>query len=190
MACVSWCRFAKLKGVSRTVGKLYISTDVAKTDRLIERVKKFVFGEGAPPDRDIKETVESYYELAKAEDPAVYSMKTHEIVNKLENIVTEALPNSDEWQNQSVHDLVVKYKVLNRCFEEFGILVPNFQLNEMNRVQDVIQFYTSAKPIDTRTFKSIDGMIYHPTYLLAEACQLKMCLHNTNIHLVLKIPFV
>ena len=38
-------------------------------------------------------------------------MKTHEIVNKLENIVTEALPNSDEWQNQSVHDLVVKYKV-------------------------------------------------------------------------------
>ena len=33
-------------------------------------------------------------------------------------------------------------------------------------------------------------MIYHPTYLLAEACQLKMCLHNTNIHLVLKIPFV
>lgn len=60
MACVGWCRFAKLKGVSRTVGKLYISTDVAKTDRLIERVKKFVFGEGAPPDRDIKETVERF----------------------------------------------------------------------------------------------------------------------------------
>ncbi|KAL9981026.1 hypothetical protein ACROYT_G009680 [Oculina patagonica] len=150
----SWCRFSKLKGVSRTVGKLYISTDVAKTDRLIDRVKKYVFGEGTPPEE--KETVESYYQLAKAEDPSVYSMETHEIVNKLENIVTETIPNSSEWQNQSVQDLIVKYKVLNRCCEEFGLLVPNFQLNEMNSVQDIIHFYTSAKPQDTRTFKSID----------------------------------
>lgn len=47
-------------------------------------------------------------------------------------------------------------QVLNRCYEEFGLLVPNFKLNEMNSVQDVIHFYTSAKPKDTRTFKSID----------------------------------
>ena len=47
-------------------------------------------------------------------------------------------------------------QVLNRCYEEFGLLVPNFQLREINSVQDVIHFYTSAKPKDTRTFKSID----------------------------------
>lgn len=35
-------------------------------------------------------------------------------------------------------------------------MVPNYQLNEMNSVEDVIHFYTSAKPVDTRTFKSID----------------------------------
>lgn len=56
LAARSWCRFAKIKRVSRTVGKLYISTDVPKTDRLIDRVKKFVFGEGAPPEE--KERVE------------------------------------------------------------------------------------------------------------------------------------
>lgn len=38
-------------------------------------------------------------------------METHEIVNKLEHIVTDAMPNIQEWQNQSVQDLVVKYKV-------------------------------------------------------------------------------
>ena len=53
----------------------------------------------------------SYYHLAKVEAPSVYSMETQEIVNKLENIVTETIPNSSEWLNQSVQDLVVKYKV-------------------------------------------------------------------------------
>ena len=48
------------------------------------------------------------------------------------------------------------FQVLNRCYKEFGLLVPNYQLNHMNSVQDVIKFYTSAKPKDTRTFKSID----------------------------------
>lgn len=40
-------------------------------------------------------------------------METHEIVDKLENIVTEALPDltGSQWENQSVSDLVVKYKV-------------------------------------------------------------------------------
>jgi len=46
----SCCGFAKFKGVSRTVGRLYFSTDLTKTDRLIERVKRFVFGEKAPPE--------------------------------------------------------------------------------------------------------------------------------------------
>lgn len=45
------------------------------------------------------------------QDPSVYSMETHEIVNKLEHIVTGEIPNTQEWQNQSVQDLVVKYKV-------------------------------------------------------------------------------
>ena len=38
-------------------------------------------------------------------------METHGIVNKLEHIVTDTIPNIQEWQNQSVQDLVVKYKV-------------------------------------------------------------------------------
>jgi len=37
---------------------LYFSTDLTKTDRLIERVKRFVFGEKAPPEE--KETVERF----------------------------------------------------------------------------------------------------------------------------------
>ena len=45
------------------------------------------------------------------QEPSVYSMETHEIVNKLEHIVTGEIPNTQEWQNQSVQDLVVKYKV-------------------------------------------------------------------------------
>lgn len=40
-------------------------------------------------------------------------METHEIVNKLESIVTETLPEATgrKWENQSISDLVVKYKV-------------------------------------------------------------------------------
>ena len=47
-------------------------------------------------------------------------------------------------------------QVLSRCYEEFGLLVPNYQLSKMNSVQDVVHFYTSSKPKDTRTFKSIN----------------------------------
>lgn len=82
-------------------------------------------------------------------------MKKQEIVERLENIVTEVMPDDENWRDQSVKDLVLKYKILNRCYEEFGILVPNFQLNEMNIVRDVIKFYTTTKPEDKRTFKSI-----------------------------------
>lgn len=55
----------------------------------------------------------SYYDLAKAEPPSLYSMETHEIVDKLESIVTETFPetSSGELENLSVSDLVVKYKV-------------------------------------------------------------------------------
>ena len=52
----SWCRFAKMKEVSRALGKFHMSTSVTKRDRLIDRMKKFVLGEGAPPEE--KETVE------------------------------------------------------------------------------------------------------------------------------------
>ena len=47
-------------------------------------------------------------------------------------------------------------QVLSRCHQEFGLLVPNCQLNTMSSVQDIIHYYTTAKPKDTRTFKSID----------------------------------
>ena len=47
-------------------------------------------------------------------------------------------------------------QVLSRCHQEFGLLVPNCQLNTMSSVQDVIHYYTTAKRKDTRTFKSID----------------------------------
>lgn len=147
------CRLTKLRGVSRTVYKIYLSTDVTKKDRILDRVKKFVFGEGPPEEED--ETPESYFQFVKVEKPAVYSMKKQEIVERLENIVTEVMPDDENWRDQSVKDLVLKYKILNRCYEEFGILVPNFQLNEMNIVRDVIKFYTTAKPEDKRTFKSI-----------------------------------
>ena len=48
------------------------------------------------------------------------------------------------------------HQVLSRCHQEFGLLVPNSQLNTMSSVQDIIHYYTTAKPKDTRTFKSID----------------------------------
>lgn len=99
---------------------------------------------------------ESYFQFVKVEKPAVYSMKKKEIVDRLGNIITEVMPDNEKWRSQSIKDLVVKYKILNKCYEEFGILVPNFQLNEMKSVGDVIKFYTTAKPEDKRTFKSIN----------------------------------
>ena len=54
----------------------------------------------------------SYFQLSKVAEPPVYSMETHEIIDKLENIVTEAIPDAgDKWQNESVGDQVIKYKV-------------------------------------------------------------------------------
>jgi len=157
VASLKWLRLAKLKGVSRSVCRLHFSTDVTKRERFVDKMKKFVFGEGAPPEQN-EEAADSYFDLAKGEEPSVYSMEMHEVVDKVENIVKGTLPEATcgQWENHSVSDLVVKYKVLSRCYEEFGLLVPNFQLSKMNSVQDVIHFYTSAKPKDTRTFKSID----------------------------------
>ena len=50
IACLNCGRLAKLKGVSQSVSKLYFSTDVIRRERFVDRVKKFVFGEGAPPE--------------------------------------------------------------------------------------------------------------------------------------------
>lgn len=150
-------RLATLKRVTQPVLKLYLSTDVRKTERIFDRMKKFVLGEGAPQEES-EETMDSYYQLAKVEEPLIYSMETHEVLDTLQNIVSEVVPytTGDQWENQSISDLVVKYKVLSRCHQEFGLLVPNCQLNTMSNVQDVIHYYTTAKPKDTRTFKSID----------------------------------
>ena len=38
-------------------------------------------------------------------------MKKQEIVERLENIVTEVMPDDENWRDQSVKDLVLKYKV-------------------------------------------------------------------------------
>ncbi|XP_068750385.1 uncharacterized protein [Montipora capricornis] len=152
-------RKVNLRGVSPSILKLFFSTNVIRRDHFVDRVKKFVFGEGAPPE-EIEETMDSYYDLTKGEEPSVYSMDAQEIVDRLESIVAETLPqeinNHGKWDKQSVADIVLRYKVLNRCYKDFGLLVPNYQLNHMNSIQDVIKFYTSAKPKDTRTFKSID----------------------------------
>ena len=58
----------------------------------------------------------SYYQLAKVEEPLIYSMETHEILDTLQNIVSEVVPDvtRDQWESQSVSDLVVKYKVRQR----------------------------------------------------------------------------
>ena len=45
-------------------------------------------------------------------------METHEILDILRNIVSELVPDvtSDQWENQSIGDLVVKYKVRLKDF--------------------------------------------------------------------------
>lgn len=53
----------------------------------------------------------SYFQFVKVEKPAVYSMKKKEIVDRLGNIITEVMPDNEKWRNQSIKDLVVKYKV-------------------------------------------------------------------------------
>ena len=58
MAGIPLCGFAKFKGLSRTFGRLYFTTDLTKKERLIYRVKSFVFGEKAPPEE--KETVDRF----------------------------------------------------------------------------------------------------------------------------------
>ena len=38
-------------------------------------------------------------------------MKKQEIVERLENIATEVMPDDENWRDHSVKDLVLKYKV-------------------------------------------------------------------------------
>lgn len=45
-------RFIKLRGVLRIVYKIYLSIDVIKKDCILDRVKKFVFGEGLFEEED------------------------------------------------------------------------------------------------------------------------------------------
>lgn len=52
VASLKWLRLAKLKGVSRSVCRLHFSTDVTKRERFVDKMKKFVFGEGAPPEQN------------------------------------------------------------------------------------------------------------------------------------------
>ena len=60
----------------------------------------------------------SYYQLAKVEEPLIYSMETREILDTLQNIVSEVVPDvtRDQWESQSVRDLVVKYKVRLKAY--------------------------------------------------------------------------
>ena len=50
-------RLATLKRVTQPVLKLYLSTDVRKTERIFDRMKKFVLGEGAPQEES-RETMD------------------------------------------------------------------------------------------------------------------------------------
>lgn len=45
-------------------------------------------------------------------------METHEILDTLQNIVSEVVPDvtCDQWESQSVSDLVVKYKVRLKAY--------------------------------------------------------------------------
>lgn len=45
-------------------------------------------------------------------------METHEILDTLQNIVSEVVPDvtRDQWESQSVSDLVVKYKVRLKAY--------------------------------------------------------------------------
>ena len=45
-------------------------------------------------------------------------METHEILDTLQNIVSEVVPDvtHDQWESQSVSDLVVKYKVRLKAY--------------------------------------------------------------------------
>lgn len=199
-------RLGSLNRTSKSLSRLYSSTDVIRKDRYIDRVKKFVFGEGVPPEK-LEETSDrfafnytplvhhshvarvragksklsfdliscghfvifvwpehsrlyllhniwgdatessskfrktplwmhahatnkssstlqqklifclhySYYELTKTEEPSVYTMEMHEIVDKLESIVSETIPqskNGGKWDQESVIDIVHKYEVI------------------------------------------------------------------------------
>ena len=64
--------------------------------------------------------------------------------------------------------------MLSKCYEEFGLLVPNYQLIEMNSVGDVIQYFTSATPKDTRTFRSIDMANLPPNLTIGGAMPWKV----------------
>ena len=59
----------------------------------------------------------------------MYSMEMHEIVDKVENIVKGTLPEATggQWENHSVSDLVVKYKVKHAVVTEVSKLLHHFQ---------------------------------------------------------------
>ena len=52
-------RLGSLNRTSKSLSRLYFSTDVIRKDRYIDRVKKFVFGEGAPPEK-LEETSDRF----------------------------------------------------------------------------------------------------------------------------------
>jgi hypothetical protein len=114
----------------------------------LSRLKELVLGRVERPKDPQKED-----EIA-APDLLTLSQKIQLI---LEEEVPEelALQRPSNWENISLQSVEIKFKILNRCYREFGFAVPNPLLNSMKCMRDVKLFYL-APPVKLKQFENVD----------------------------------
>ena len=83
------------------------------------------------------------YIFNRFEEPT-YS--NEQVTDFLKQIALDDLfAREDTWQQTSIEDLEVKFRVLNSCINEFKRDIPSSQLVYLQNVQDVMNYY-QTKP--------------------------------------------
>ncbi|XP_002739905.1 large ribosomal subunit protein mL50-like [Saccoglossus kowalevskii] len=76
------------------------------------------------------------------------------LMEQMESISKKLCPDSEDWRTVSLLDSTLKYKVLTACQETLHHTPTNYQLNELQTINDVITFYqTEVK--DTNKFDEL-----------------------------------
>lgn len=132
-------------------------------------VTKFLRGSGPAAEvEDDEETVEiepQYMDLLREKKESfiekpdtrkrVYS-PPEDLESAILEITLKVCPEltPENWLSQDLRDPSIKYQILTECFERFNHDVPNFLLDKMSTMKEVVDFYT--QPVkDTTKFDEL-----------------------------------
>ncbi|XP_033126777.1 uncharacterized protein LOC117124593 [Anneissia japonica] len=139
-------------------------------------VSKFLYGSGpsadVEPDTEMVEVEARYMEvLQESKEKIIQTPEVRKPVynppadvrERIQVITMDVCPDvaADTWCSKTLDDNLSKFKILARCNNSFKHGVPNFLLNKMKTIENVIEFYTTEVK-DSTTFDELSSVKLPP----------------------------